>query len=28
VLEPKLNGDLIKHAPFRLGVEAGEVDLD
>jgi hypothetical protein len=28
VLEPKLNGQLIKHAPFHVAVEAGEVDLD
>lgn len=27
-LEPKLNGDLIKDAPFKLAIEPGEADLD
>lgn len=27
-LEPKLNGDLIKDAPFKLAVEPGEADLE
>lgn len=28
VLSPKLNGDLVKNAPFTVGAEPGEVDLD
>ena len=28
ILEPKLNGSLVKNAPFTVGAEPGEVDLD